>query len=123
VSRGKSRRQLERERTEFRKMVLRQRPRCEAALPGLCSYRATEVNELQRGPARQDCWLDWDRVTSLCAPCHAWLTHHPSWAVCHGHQLFHERIVTDWDWTRAAELREQFRSNPCTPNCVLDHRW
>lgn len=112
----------ERQRREFRAMVLRQRFRCEARLPGLCMLMASEVNELQRGPARQDCWLDWNRVAALCSPCHAWLTNHPDWAYRHGHQLPHEAELSDDDWEQAYKLRQRFVFTPCSPNCQIDHR-
>lgn len=103
-------------------MVLRQRGRCEANLPGVCMYRTTDVNEIQRGPARQDCWLDWTKVSALCAACHNWLTAHPDWAYRHGHQIPHEQIVPDAYWDVAFALRAYFVSHPCTADCRVDHR-
>jgi hypothetical protein len=114
------RRRERKQRTDFVGFVLKHRPVCEAQLRG-CTLVSHDVNELQRGPAREDCWLDYDRVTALCRSCHDWLTLHPTWAEHHGHQLRHEVIVTDEAWETAAKLRAHFRREPCTAHCVVDH--
>lgn len=122
-SMSRKRRAEKRERDSFVAFVIKHRPDCEAGLPWCCTKRSREVNELQRGPLREDCWLDYNRVTSLCSfGCHAWITHHPDWAVRHGHQLLHEQVVTSQDWLVAEILRVRFREDPCTRDCTVDHR-
>lgn len=119
-----SRRRAQRkERAVFVAMVLKHRPMCEARLPMVCAVRTTDVNELQRGSGREDCWLDWDKVSSLCRGCHGWITDHPDWAKHHGHQLPNDdHVVTAQDWDVAALLRLYFVKHPCKPKCLIDHR-
>jgi hypothetical protein len=114
---------LRKERREFVAFVLKHRPLCEARLP-MCSGRSVDVNELQRGPGREDCWLDYDKVTSLCRGCHDWITNHGPWAIHHGHQLHHQGIITEGDWALAKMLREWFiqPEHAPRPRCVIDHR-
>ena len=111
-----------RERDAFREFVLKHRSICEARLRWCCTYQATEVNELQRGPGREDCWLNYDKVTSLCHSCHAFITLNPDWALHHGHQVQHEGIVTEHTWTMARSLRQVQMQLPCGAHCAEDHR-
>jgi hypothetical protein len=117
---SKQRKVDEKARTAFRAFVLKHRPTCEARLPWCCQGRSTDVNELQRGSGREDCWLDYDKVTSLCSPCHRYITLYPDWAKAHGHQLIvGDRPQEEWDNARA--LREHFWTRPCTRECEIDH--
>lgn len=105
------------ERRRFAREVLKERPRCEAQLVG-CTGKSSEVNELQRGPARRKCWLDREKVTALCSACHRFITHNPDWAYRHGHQLPHEREVTTKEWLIAKVFRKQLS---CGKQCPIDH--
>jgi hypothetical protein len=109
------RRRLNQERRQFVYMVIKHRSLCEARLIG-CTLYATEVNELQRGPAREDCWLEWDKVTSLCRHCHRVITENPDWAYRHGHQVRHEGFA-DFEWAAWAR-----KALPCGLHCTVDHR-
>lgn len=118
---SKQRKSDEKERRAFREFVLKHRPTCEARLPWCCQGRSMEVNELQRGSGREDCWLDYDKVTALCSACHRFITLEGPWAKHHGHQL----IVGDRppaEWTVAMWLREYFWTTPCKRDCTVDHR-
>jgi hypothetical protein len=116
------RRHAARERAAFVAMVLRHRPVCEARFAWCCTGRSAEVNEIVRGPGREDCWLDWDRVSALCGPCHRWITDHGPWAIRHGHQVPHEDAGREAALATAMLLRAMLLRADCPPDCATDHR-
>lgn len=124
---SKQRRKDERERAAFRDFVIKHRPRCEAALPWCCTHASSEVNELQRGSGREDCWLDWDKVTSLCSACHRFITLNPQWAKAHGHQVEVGHVEEAKLFRVAETLRHHqaqglLRHWPTLRECEIDHR-
>jgi hypothetical protein len=57
--------------------ILRERPRCEAALEG-CTGRSTEVNEIvRRGQWKLGILVE-SNLQALCHTCHSWITDHPA---------------------------------------------
>lgn len=67
----------------FVKDILEERQQCEANLPYLCTYYATDVHEiLTRG--RGGDFLNPDNVLALCRMCHTFITDNPAFAKEHG---------------------------------------
>jgi hypothetical protein len=116
---AKRRTAMRAERVPFVLSVLERRPWCEAQLPWCCTGRSTDVNELMRGAYRTLCWLDDDRVTSLCGGCHRWVTLHPAWAAAHGQQVEYCAVGLDEAFATAAHLRGTLG---CAADCEEDHR-
>jgi hypothetical protein len=112
---------MAKERVPFVLDVLARRPWCEVRLSWCCTGRSSDVNELQRGPFRTDCWLDDDKVVSSCGACHRWLTDHPEWAYHHGHQLEHEPGDAE-AFALAVVLCAANPGQLCTDTCTTDHR-
>lgn len=109
------------ERSELRNDYLRDNPLCVARIPGLCTRRATEVNEIQRRSAWAAGYLVRSNVEGLCHNCHGFVTDHPGyngWAARHGHQV--SRQADETEHALARYVRMKVAGHPTT--CEEDHR-
>lgn len=106
--------------------ILRDDPFCVARIAGICTGRATEVNELKRRSAWAEGYLIRWNCEGLCHECHEHITHHPGrggWAMRHGHQVSRQAptdVPLSDEYIIAIAARHQGQG--CPPDCPIDHR-
>lgn len=109
------------ERQALVAQVLRERPACEAQIPGVCTHVSTEVNEIIRRSQWRAGYLVKANTEGLCHNCHACVTARPGWAERHGHQLTSDAREDLSRWDDARRVRA-VTSGRCGLDCATDHR-
>lgn len=97
---SEKRRAILAERQSLRERILGGHRPCAALIPGICTFRATEVHEILTR-ARGGSIVDDDNCLGLCRGCHAYITEHPAWA--------DENGFTVHSWASSADLEEARR--------------
>lgn len=93
--------------------LLAERPRCQAALPAVCTGDSVDVHELLARSAGGSI-LDVDNLVCVCRRCHTWIGDHPKEALVLGLRLSRypgrqpgdHRIVLDTDNTDPLDSSE-----------------